>query len=216
MMERCGIRREWRWGGSLQLWALGVGSAVGMDVGGLVPVGFCAVPLWALGCIGETGGDGFRGRRRCVRVYSPAMVAFVGGAGVTAWFPLGPHETYVPWYHASPLYVNRVNVSNQYDPNANEVRAIYNQRTLAGAYASRGEYGYVNRSAGTVAMTQASFAAGRPVVRVNGAVLASAQVTPHPLVTPERTMVVVGGEGGPGAGGQAGAYVADDAGGADG
>ena len=123
-------------------------------------------------------------------VYSPAMVAFVGGAGLTAWFPLGPHETYVPWYHASPLYENRVNVSNQYDRNVNEVRSIYNQETLAGSYASGGEHGYVNRPLATVAVTQASFAAGRPVVRVNAEALASAQVTPHPLVTPERTMVV--------------------------
>jgi hypothetical protein len=123
-------------------------------------------------------------------VYAPAMVAFVGGAGLTAWFPLGPHETYVPWYHASPLYENRVNVSNQYDRNANEVRAIYNQQTLAGAYAAGGERGYVNRSVATVAVTQASFAAGRPVSRVNAEALAGAPVTPHPLVTPERTTVV--------------------------
>ena len=123
-------------------------------------------------------------------VYAPAMVAFVGGAGLTAWFPLGPHETYVPWYHASPLYENRVNVSNLYDRNANEVRAIYNQQTLAGAYAAGGERGYVNRSLATVAVTQASFAAGRPVSRVSAEGLASAPVTPHPLVTPERSMVV--------------------------
>jgi len=127
-------------------------------------------------------------------IYSPAMVAFVGGAGVTAWFALGPHDTYVPWYHASPLYQNRVNVSNQYDRNVGEVRAIYNQPTLAGAYASAGEHGYVNRPLATVAVTQASFAAGRqvsgPGSRVSAEVVASAPVLPHPLVTPQRTMVV--------------------------
>jgi len=126
--------------------------------------------------------------------YSPAMVAFVGGPGVTAWFALGPHDTYVPWYHASPLYQNRVNVSNQYDRNVGEVRAIYNQPTLAGAYASGGEHGYVNRPLGTVAVTQASFAAGRPVsgagARVSAEGVANAPVVPHPLVTPQRTMVV--------------------------
>jgi hypothetical protein len=122
------------------------------------------------------------------------MVAFVGGSGVTAWFALGPHDTYVPWYHASPLYQNRVNVSNQYDRNAGEVRAIYNQPTLAGAYASGGEHGYVNRPLATVAVTQASFSAGRPVsgpgARVSAEGVANAQVVPHPLVTPQRTMVV--------------------------
>ena len=127
-------------------------------------------------------------------IYSPAMVAFVGGTGVTAWFALGPHDTYVPWYHASPLYQNRVNVSNQYDRNVGEVRAIYNQQTLAGAYASGGERGYVNRPLATVAVTQASFAAGRPVngpdSRVSAEAVANAPVVPHPLVTPQRTMVV--------------------------
>jgi hypothetical protein len=132
---------------------------------------------------------------RVVRpIYSPAMVAFVGGPGVTAWFALGPHDTYVPWYHASPQYENRVNVANQYDRNAGEVRAIYNQPTLASAYAGGGAHGYANRPLATVAVTQASFAAGRPIgrpdSRVSAVVVANAPVVPHPLVTPQRTMVV--------------------------
>src|SRR5579872_788076 len=60
-------------------------------------------------------------------VYAPAMVAWVGGArfgaalsigggggvGVAVgWFPLGFGEVWVPSYHASPAYFNRVNVSN--------------------------------------------------------------------------------------------------------
>ncbi len=46
-------------------------------------------------------------------VYAPAFVAFVGGgAGVAAWFPLGIAEPFVPWYHCSPQYVRRVNVTN--------------------------------------------------------------------------------------------------------
>jgi hypothetical protein len=127
-------------------------------------------------------------------IYSPAMVAFVGGPGVTAWFALGPHDTFVPWYHASPQYENRVNVSNEYDRNAGEVRAIYNQPTLAGAYAGGGAHGYTNRPLATVAVTQASFAAGRPVgradTRVSADIVANAPVVPHPLVTPQRTMIV--------------------------
>ena len=127
-------------------------------------------------------------------IYSPAMVAFVGGPGVTAWFALGPHDAYVPWYHASALYANRVNVSNQHNRDLGEVRAIYNQPTLANAYAANGARGYANRPLATVAVTQASFAAGRPVgrgdVRVSADVVANAPVVPHPLVTPERTLVV--------------------------
>lgn len=46
-------------------------------------------------------------------IYAPAFVAFVGGGGgVTAWFPLGVAEPYVPWYHCSPAYVRTVNVTN--------------------------------------------------------------------------------------------------------
>lgn len=135
-------------------------------------------------------------------IYSPAMVAFVGqprmmagDVGVTAWFPLGPRETYAPWYNASSLYLNRVNVSNVYSRNVAEVRAVYNQPTVTGAYAGgAADQRYVNRSQATVAVTQAGFAAGRPVgqsmVRVGAGVLAAAPVLPHPLVTPQRSLVV--------------------------
>jgi hypothetical protein len=130
-------------------------------------------------------------------VYSPALVVFLGGgefqAGVTAWFPLGPGEPYTPWYHASALYVNRVNVSNIYSRNQAQVRSVYNQRTT-NVYANASANGsFANRGVATVAMTQANFAAGRradqTTVRVNSQQLATAQVLPHPLVTPERSMV---------------------------
>jgi hypothetical protein len=128
--------------------------------------------------------------------YSPALVVFVGGgAGVTAWFPLGPREPYVPWYHASPLYLNRVNVSNIYTRNTVQVLNIYNQR-VANVYNTTTvvNHVYVNREVATIAVSQTSFAAGR---RVTGAevhptpeALAAGTVLPHPLVTPQRSMIV--------------------------
>jgi hypothetical protein len=56
-------------------------------------------------------------------VYAPALVAFIGiGAGVAVgaalaagsvgWVPLGPHEAYHPWYHASDAYLRQVNISH--------------------------------------------------------------------------------------------------------
>lgn len=64
-------------------------------------------------------------------VYSPALVAFVGGGpggggggisigihfggggvGISAWFPIGVGEPYVPWYRCSPHYAQQVNTSN--------------------------------------------------------------------------------------------------------
>ena len=57
-------------------------------------------------------------------VYAPALVAFVGGgefgvgaalgggAGMAAWFPLGPGEVYRPAYRVSPAYVLNVNIGH--------------------------------------------------------------------------------------------------------
>lgn len=149
------------------------------------------------------------GTRAVKPVYAPAMVAFVGGrqfsaslgygpgAGVAAWFPLGPREPYTPWYHGSTLYTNRVNVSNIYDPNAAEARAFYNQRAVNvysnGPLASRT---YANRTAGTVAMPETSFAAGqaaaRNQVKIPPSQLALAPLLAHPMISPERSMVVSG------------------------
>ena len=129
-------------------------------------------------------------------IYSPALVVFVGGGtGVTAWFPLGPRETYVPWYHTSPLYLNRVNVSNIYSRNTVQVRNVYNQR-VTNVYNTTTVVNnvYVNREVATVAVPQASFAAGRPVlksqVHIDPRELAAAPVLAHPLVTPTRSMIV--------------------------
>ncbi len=133
-------------------------------------------------------------------VYSPAMVAFVGGAGLrsgdapaTAWFALGPHDAYAPWYYASPRYRNRVNAASMQDANADEVRRLYNQPTLDSAFASQGAQGYANRGLATVVVSQSGFAAGRPVrdslVHVSAESLDAAQVLAHPLVTPQRSMV---------------------------
>jgi hypothetical protein len=123
-------------------------------------------------------------------VYSPALVAFVGGAGlsvrvggVAAWFPLGPREPFVPWYHASPGYVNRVNVSNIYNRNVTEVRNVYVNRTT-NIYVNNRTDVYVNRDRGTVAVPQQAFAQGRPVrdaqVRVDARQMQQAQVMNRP------------------------------------
>ena len=108
-------------------------------------------------------------------VYSPALVAFVGGGGfslslsigggggggVTAWFPLGPSEPYVPWYHTSPAYVNRVNVTNVYNTNVTEVHNTYINRTTTVYNVTN--VTYVNRTTATVAVNQNDFASGRSV-----------------------------------------------------
>lgn len=55
--------------------------------------------------------------------YSPAMVAWIGSPGIgisiaigttptVGWFPLAPHEVYVPAYRSSPKYVRHINVTH--------------------------------------------------------------------------------------------------------
>lgn len=73
-----------------------------------------------------------------VPVYSPALVAFVGGGGFSigvgvgggvGWFPLGPGEVFVPWYRTSPRYVQNVNVTNT-RVNVTQVTNVYNNVTV--------------------------------------------------------------------------------------
>lgn len=127
-------------------------------------------------------------------IWSPALVVFVGAPGVTAWFPLGPREPFVPWYHASTLYVNRVNVSNIYNRNTEQVRSGYNQRTTRLYPENFDNRNYANRRNATVAMNQDDFAAGRRVdrnsLRGQQSQLGNAPIVPHPTVTPQRTSVV--------------------------
>jgi hypothetical protein len=132
-------------------------------------------------------------------VYSPALVVFVGagvgsGAGFTAWFPLGPGEAYQPWYHASALYVNRVNATNLYSRNPAGLRAAYSNRSTVAFNTNLESVSYVNRASATTVVPQRDFAAGRSAAaqaRVNDTVraqIALAPLLPHPMVTPTAAM----------------------------
>ena len=93
-------------------------------------------------------------------VWSPALVVFAGGvsfggAGVSAWFPLGPGEPYRPWYRCSPHYIDQVNISN-----IRASRVIHVQRTYVNIV-NVTNITYVNRTIGVTAMRQDDFAAGR-------------------------------------------------------
>jgi len=63
------------------------------------------------------------GRRIARPVYAPAMVAWIGTPGIgvslaignrptVGWFPLAPHEVYVPSYRCSPKHVHNVNITH--------------------------------------------------------------------------------------------------------
>lgn len=118
-------------------------------------------------------------------VYGPAFVGFFGGAhwgvgfgfgGGVGWFPLGWGEPFHPWFHASPHFVNAINVHNTFIRNTNII--------------SRGNFNYAyahNARAVTVA-SRSAFAGGqminRGAFRVNEAALRGAQVTQNPGVSP--------------------------------
>jgi hypothetical protein len=111
-------------------------------------------------------------------IYSPALVAFVGGGGHRsnwnlsigsssgiAWYPLAPGEAWRPTYRTSPVYVRNVN------------RNIANHNAFDAAHVHRG------RAEALTAVRVEDFSRGRPVhnhwTRVNPAEVARA-----PLATP--------------------------------
>jgi hypothetical protein len=75
-------------------------------------------------------------------VYAPALVAWIGGPRVgvslsigaggppVGWFPLAPHEVYVPSYRTSPRYVREINITHV--TNVTNITTIVNNVNGAG------------------------------------------------------------------------------------
>jgi hypothetical protein len=126
-------------------------------------------------------------------VWSPALVVFaggihVGGLGVSAWFPLGPGEAYRPWYHASPRYIDQVNITNIRESNRVHVQNTYvNVVNVTNVT-------YINQSRGVSAMRQEDFAAGRSArnaaVRVDSRDMSHVQPLVRPDVAPTHQSIV--------------------------
>jgi len=123
-------------------------------------------------------------------VYAPALVAFVGGngfsisidGGVQAWFPLGPREPFLPWYHHGNDYLRRVNIAN--DRNIRDISNLTNITNMTGIH-------YVNKPVATTAVPTDIFSrglgVGRRTVRVPPQQVAAAQVLPYPRTVPTET-----------------------------
>ena len=135
-------------------------------------------------------------------VYAPALVAFIGGSGFSlslniggggpvGWFPLGPRDVYMPWFHASRRYFTNVNVTN--------IRNVYvNQTVINNFYGdySRGrvpprgghDYAYRRMPGAVTAVPRNVFTGARPVhaalVRLNRTQLARTEVALRPGVNP--------------------------------
>ena len=131
-------------------------------------------------------------------VYAPALVAWVGGGGLSlsvglgggdsiGWFPLGPREVFVPGYRVSERYVTNINVTNTV-VNRTTVVNIFNNRNVE-------PITYVNRAApsGVTVVPHEAFVNARPVahnvINVPSRELDSAPVTRAIQITPEPTSV---------------------------
>ena len=118
--------------------------------------------------------------------YAPALVVFVGGgsfgAGVQAWFPLGPGEPFYPWYHHDARYLMRINVTN--------IRVVTNRRYFEDpSYINR--ITYRNRGVATTAVQGTIFQSGarigRRAIPVTRDVALRGAILPHPILMPDRT-----------------------------
>ena len=140
-------------------------------------------------------------------VYSPALVAFVGGAGIgvgvavgggpVGWVPLGWGEPYYPSYRVSERYVRNVNVTNTRIVNITNVTNNYtvinrNNTTVINNVT------YVNQRApgGVTAVPASAMASGRPVaqaaVRVDQRQMQQARFMAAPGVAPQKEAVLGG------------------------
>jgi len=142
------------------------------------------------------------GDYRARPIYAPALVAFVGGGGwgsgvsvgigggPVGWFPLGPRDVYVPWYHASRSYFTNVNVYNTRFINNTYITNVY------GNY-SRGQpitgVNYAYRS-NLTAVSRDAFVGGRPVagarVQINDRQLRNTQIVSRVGIAPTQASFV--------------------------
>ncbi len=146
-------------------WAL-VGGVWGWVPGPVVVVGVAARPVYAPALVGFVGGGRFS-----------VSVTIGGGAGV-AWFPLGPRDVWVPAYHASPRYVQNVNVTNTRVVNVTQITNVYNTSTRNVNVTNN--YTYMHNTTAVTAVSHDTFVNGRPVSR--SAVHVTPEQIQHPRV----------------------------------
>jgi hypothetical protein len=137
-------------------------------------------------------------------VYAPALVAFVGGSGLSVslrigggspvgWFPLGPRDVYVPWFHSSRRYFTNVNVTNIRNVYVNRtvINNIYNDYSSnrTGNLHRYNHYAYRNLPGAFTAVPRNVFAGARPVhpavLKLDRNQLTRTRVAMRPGVNPD-------------------------------
>jgi len=164
------------------------------------PWGFCPFHYGRWAFIGSRWGW-VPGPVAVAPFYSPALVAFVGGGGfsvglnfgggfgMAAWFPLGPSEPFIPWYHYSPTYLRQVNITN-----VRNVTVINNYINTTNVNVTNIHYQY--KTVAATAVSGEVLRTGQPVaahmVHVTPEQIARTEVIAHPSITPDRTAVFAG------------------------
>ena len=104
-------------------------------------------------------------------VYAPALVAFVGGVGISigggpgvGWFPLAPGEVYMPYYRGSRDYVERINVTNTV-VNVTRVTNVYNVYNSSERNVTNITYVNQRVNNGVTLVSRDTFVNARPVAR---------------------------------------------------
>jgi uncharacterized protein DUF6600 len=136
--------------------------------------------------------------------YAPALVAFVGGGGFgvsvgfgagfsgVAWFPLGPHDMFIPSYRVTPRYVERINITNTRLIDRTYISKVYNDYTVNHVT----DMAYANREApgAVTAVSRETFVNARPVakesIHVTSEEIRSARVVDSTPLAPSRTSYV--------------------------
>ncbi len=131
-------------------------------------------------------------------VYAPALVGWVGGpaggpltvsGNNVGWFPLGPHEAYVPGYRVSAAYARNVNITNTTIINNTYVTKRLHQRRRPTRTTSN------NTSAAVTAVPRDVFASGQRLAghtqRIAPALLTGAVAGAiAPAIVPSRASVL--------------------------
>ena len=134
------------------------------------------------------------GPRRGRPIYAPALVGWVGGGrpGASAhvgWFPLGPHDVYVPGYHASRAYVRNINITNTRLVNATYINNVYEGRAGNVRYANSGVPGAVTAVPRNV-FTSAQPVGPHRVIMPHQGIAQFRATTAAPAIMPERQSVL--------------------------
>jgi uncharacterized protein DUF6600 len=138
------------------------------------------------------------GPRRVRPVYSPAMVAWVGGSAGRAgvgWFPLGPREVYVPGYHVSERYVRTINVTNTTIVNQTTITNVYRNRPTNIRYVNSTVPGAVTTVSRTV-FTSAQPVSGHRMSLAPGQVSRLSASPAPPAIAPVRQSMLGGAPAG--------------------